>query len=108
MDAGKRKAVLATLTVGALAFAGCAEDGQVHIANNAEATVDVWLSDDDAEEDIPADGGVLIFTNECFDGPLVVMYADGRTLELAGPICPGQELIVGNEAAVLREASSTT
>ncbi|GAA4424985.1 hypothetical protein GCM10023169_22200 [Georgenia halophila] len=75
--------------------------------NTAEGGVDVQLGDDEVN-DVTADGGALLYTNECFDGPIVVTYAGGRTVKLAVPICPGQELVVTDEGVELVEAESTT
>jgi hypothetical protein len=96
------------VAVGVLAVGGCGEEGQVSIRNDAESDVDVRLSDTDVEEDVPGFGGVVIYTDECFAGPIVVTYPGGRTAEVAQSICPGQELVIRDEGAELHDATSSS
>ncbi|MBX9243478.1 hypothetical protein ICW40_01495 [Actinotalea ferrariae] len=53
-----------------------------------------------------AEGGVVLHdVTDCYEGPIVVTYAEGRTVELDGPICPGQRLVIGNTTAQLLEST---
>jgi len=89
------------IVLGALALTGCAtESGHIDLTNNTEDEVTVQFGDEEAEADLGADGivtlpktgGVSILSGECYDGPLTVTYADGRRIELQGPVCGGPEL----------------
>ena len=48
---------------------------------------------------------VLLGVDECFDGPIVVTYEGGHSVDLSGPICPGQELRIEAESAEVVAAS---
>ncbi|WP_159798301.1 hypothetical protein [Puerhibacterium puerhi] len=91
--------------LGALALAGCAETGHVDIWNGSEDDVTVRFGAEETRadlgrlEDITADGGVSITTRACYDGPFVVEHPDGRTVEVPGPLCPGQTLLVHDATA---------
>lgn len=96
--------------VGALALlcvVGCAARGDVGVWNDADATVTVRLGDEDLGEITPDGGVVLLGTRECYTD-LVVIYADGSTFELDGPICPGQSLAVSNTTARIVEGTGTS
>ncbi len=49
-----------------------------------------------------SDGGVVLLgTTECYDGPIVVTYADRSVFELQEAICPGQTLLVHPGSAAI-------
>lgn len=100
-----RRVAWCAATIGMLAGAGCADDGQIELTNITEADVDVRL-DGKAVEEVSGSGGTVILSGECYDGPIVVTYADKRRVEVQGPICGGQELLIGDKTVKLR-ASST-
>lgn len=96
----RRQVAWAALIFGVLASAGCG-DGQIELTNNTQADVGVQLGSGYVDE-VLGDGGTVIYTDECYDGPIVVTFADERSVDLEGPICPGQELLIGDETAKLR------
>ncbi|NCT90796.1 hypothetical protein GXB85_07525 [Cellulomonas sp. APG4] len=76
------------------------------MTSTSEVAVSVRIGDEDVGE-VPQDGGVVLLeVTECY-GPIVLEYADGRTVELDQEICPGQELAVdGTAARVVDTATS--
>lgn len=103
---GHRSAAGAVL---ALLVAGCTQSpGAVNITNDATAPADVQLSATEIERHVPDGGGVSIFTHDCFEGPLVVTFTDGRTFRVEDDICPGQELVIKDDGAALRQGDGST
>ncbi len=93
------------LTVAALTFAACSNAGDVGLINDSAGTVTVEYGGDGPEE-VPGGGGVVLLgVDECFDGPIVVTYEGGHSVDLSGPICPGQELRIEAESAEVVAAS---
>lgn len=107
MDAWKRRRM--TMVLGAvtlLCTVGCAAEKNIAVTNASDATVTVQLGKEDLGE-VTADGGVVLLgTTECYEGPIVVEYANGSATEVEGPICPGQTLVVGIETARIVETTS--
>ena len=56
---------------------------------------------DDGMGTIAPDGGAVMCTDDCQQGPIVVPYDGGRVVELAGSACPGQRLQISDETAEL-------
>ncbi len=106
MDAcARRRVTVALALLTALCATGCAGGGDVAVSNTGDASVTVRLGDQDVGE-VTADGGVVLLdVTDCYEGPIVVTYAEGRTVALDGPICPGQRLVVGSTTVRLLEAT---
>ncbi|WP_432537286.1 hypothetical protein [Kineococcus arenarius] len=49
----------------------------------------------------------MAHTDECYDGPVSVTHTDGSLVELPGPACPGQQLLIEDEVVELVELTST-
>ncbi|WP_298461648.1 hypothetical protein [uncultured Cellulomonas sp.] len=82
-----------------LGMAACTAGEDISIANRTDADVLVRLGSEDVGE-VTSDGGVVLLdTTECYDGPIVVTYADQSTFELQEAICPGQTLLVDSGSA---------
>lgn len=105
MSVLQRGTAWGAVTIGVLAGAGCADGGQIELTNITVTDVDVRL-DDKAVEEVSGSGGTVILSGKCYDGPIVVTYRDGERVQVQGPICGGQELLIGERTAKLR-ASST-
>ncbi|WP_454048712.1 hypothetical protein [Cellulomonas sp. Marseille-Q8402] len=102
---GRRAVAWATGALAVLVLAGCAPDGDVTVTNESGQDVTVLLGDEDLGV-VGADGGVVLLSvTACYDGPLVVTYADGRAVDLDETVCPGQELLVGTGAVRVRGTS---
>ncbi len=90
----KRGGVAATGGLVLLCMVACTSGENISITNHTDADVSVRLGDEEVGE-VTSDGGVVLLDRtECYDGPIVVRYADRSTVELAEPICPGQTLFV--------------
>lgn len=105
MDAWKRpRGMVAVGVVTLLGAVGCAAEQNIDVVNVSGVAVTVQFGEEDLGEVTPDGGVVLLGTTECYDGPVVVTYASGGTVELEGPICPGQTLEVLDATARIAEA----
>lgn len=96
-------AAVGMLTV--LSASGCTEGENITVGNTSDASVTVRLGQEDVGE-VTADGGVVLLdATDCYEGPIVVTYAGGKTYELDEPICPGQRLVVGDATAKILKPS---
>lgn len=106
MDARARGRVTVALGIlTALCASGCGGGENISVGNTGDASVTVQLGADDVGEVTAGGGVVLLDVTDCYEGLIVVTYADGRTVELDGPICPGQRLVIGNTTAQILEPS---
>jgi hypothetical protein len=107
MEPRERRRV--TVAIGALALlctAGCAAKENIDVTNDSEGAVTVQLGDEDLGEVGSRGGVVLLGTTDCYDGPIVVTFADESVVELDGPICPGETLAVGRATARIVHSAS--
>lgn len=103
---GRRRAVtVAGVVLAVLTVAGCDDGEDIGVWNTGSVTVDVRLGDEDVREVTPDGGAVLLEPAGCY-APVVVAWDGGRTVELDGPICPGQTLAVDDGTARIRERST--
>ena len=77
---------------------GCGGGGQIEIQNMGAGAVSVQSSGDDSET-IEANGGMVAYTDECYEGPLVMTFEGGRVVELSESLCPGQRLLINDQDA---------
>lgn len=102
MHARKRgRAGVAWGALAVLSTVGCAENEDIAVTNAADTTVTVRFGHEDVGGVTPGGGASLLGPAGCYDGPIVVTYAQGRVVELDGPICPGQTLAVSNATATV-------
>lgn len=78
--------------------AGCGGGGQIEIRNTGASAVSVQ-SANVVSETIEANGGMVAYTDDCYEGPLVVTFEGGRVVELSESLCPGQRLLINGEDA---------
>lgn len=101
--------VVTAVAVGVVAVfgtAGCAAEKNIDVVNGSGEAVTVQLGEEDLGE-VTADGGVVLLgTTECYRR-IVVTYAAGNTVELDGPICPGQTLTIDATTARITEATTS-
>lgn len=92
----------------AFATAGCAAGEDIEVVNGADAAVMVSLGDEHLGRIGSGGGVVLLDADGCYGGPIVVAYEGGTTVELEGPICPGQTLAVERATARIVTPTGTT
>lgn len=97
--------VLVGATV-ALALTACSDAGDLSVVNNGPA--DVTVDTGDEEVVVEADGGAVLLDYGCTPGEVTITFASGSETVLPGPICPEEEIVVGDGAATLRPARSST
>lgn len=94
----RRWTTVGLVALGVFGVAGCGDSPDIGVTSTSEVAVTVRLGDEDVGE-VPKDGGVVLLeVTDCYR-PIVLEYADGRTVELDKEICPGQELAVDATAA---------
>lgn len=106
MDAWKlRRVMIAVGVVTLLGAVGCAAEQNIDVVNASGVAVTVQFGEEDLGEVTPDGGVVLLGATRCYQGPIVVTYAPGSTIELEGPICPGQTLTVSGTTARIAEGT---
>ena len=80
--------------------AGCGAGGTITVDNDGGTVVTVAFADEGVGE-VEPDGGAVVHTDECLGSPVVVTYASGHVVELAGSVCPGQQLRIDDAGAEL-------
>jgi hypothetical protein len=101
----RRERVAAWVVGGAIALqsaAACTAGEDITVENSADVTVTVRLGAHDVGEITSGGGVILLEATDCYDGPIVVTYADRSTVEIDSRICPGQTLVVDRSTATLR------
>ena len=81
-----------------MTVAGCGVGKAVTIANDAGTVVTVRSADEDFGE-VAANGGAVVYADDCLEGPIVVTFEGGRVIELDESACPGQQLRIGDGTA---------
>lgn len=83
----------------AMALSGCADAGDLSITNNGASEVVVRTGDQ--ETTASATGGVVIHDYGCTPGDVTVEFASGQRTLLPGPVCPDQQIVIGDDTARL-------
>lgn len=83
-----------------VAVAACSDPGDLSFVN--EGPDDVVVSVDGDEAEVDADGGVLYLDNGCSKGDVTVTFPSGDVAVVPGPVCPDQEIVIGDGRAHLR------
>lgn len=92
-------------TVLALAVAGCSNPGDLSITNDGQEDVVVRTGDEDVV--VSASGGAVVLGYGCTPGDVTVEFASGGRIVLPGPVCPDQQIVIGDEAAILQPADAS-
>lgn len=91
-------------TVLASVVAGCSNPGDLSITNGGQEDVVVRTGDEDVA--VSASGGAVVLGYGCTPGDVTVQFASGRSTVLPGPVCPDQQIIIGDETASLWPADA--
>lgn len=94
---------LASATV-AVALTACSNAGDLSVFNYGPGNVTVDTGDE--ENSLEADGGVVLLNYGCTPGDVTIKFETGTEIVLPGPVCPEQEIVIGNETATLRPVAS--
>jgi len=99
MRVGRRWTAAGSAGIALMAVAGCAAGENIDVTNDAAEDVDVRFADDQ-QRTVSAGGGMaLLDATDCYGPPVVVTYADDRTVEVDDAICPGDLLAVTDAGA---------
>ncbi|WP_420111910.1 hypothetical protein [Pseudactinotalea sp.] len=70
----------------------CSNTGDLSISNVSGEAVTVDLGDE--QVDVTADGGVVLLGYGCTPGDISVERPSGKTDDVAGPVCPDQQISI--------------
>ena len=84
----------------AAALAACGGGGDLPFRNDGPDNVSVIVDG----ETIPVDavGGMTMVDVGCSDGDVLVTFPSGKTVTVAGPVCPSQEVVIHDQEVDLR------
>lgn len=100
-----RRLLAGALALGAVVgTTACGDAGDLSIRNDGPD--DVTISTGDEESEVSAGGGVVILDYGCTPGDVTVRFADGRTAVVPGPVCPDEEIVVGDGRVDVRPLTS--
>lgn len=80
-----------------VALTGCSGSDDLSISNESDTDVTVSIGDD--EVSISAWGAASILGSGCSEGDVVVEFATGQEIVVAGPVCP-EDLIMIHDGRV--------
>ena len=103
---GRTWRVVGVVVAGVLTatLTGCSDDGDLSIVNDSPTDVTVRTGDD--EETVSAWGGVVFLEYGCTPGDVTVEFPSGRSVVVPGPVCPGQEIVIGDGTVDLEPAAA--
>ncbi len=90
--------IVVGIAVGALA--ACSDQGDLSFVN--EGPDDVVVTVDGEESEVGSDGGMVILDYGCTDGDVTVAFPSGEVVVVPDPVCPDQEIVIGDGRADLR------
>lgn len=84
----------------------CNDEGDLIISNNGPTDVIVDTGDDEVTVD--ANGGAVFHDYGCTSGDVTVKFAFDQEILLAGPVCPDQQIVIGDGTARVEPISTQT
>lgn len=84
----------------ALALTACTHAGDLSIVNDGPEGITVDTGEDEFE--VGGYGGVVLLKNGCTPGNVTITFATGAKVVVSGPVCPENEIVVGEGTATLR------
>lgn len=84
--------VVTGVLVGALA--ACSDPGDLSFVNDGPD--DVVVSLDGEESEVSSGGGMLVLDSGCTDGDVRVTFPSGEVVVVPGPVCPDEEIVIGD------------
>ena len=87
-----------------LTLTACNDNGDLIISNNGPTDVIVDTGDD--ETTVAATGGAVLHDYGCTSGDVSVTFASDQEVLLTGPVCPDQQIVIGDGTALLKPIST--
>ncbi len=97
---GRRVAAGVVLGGALVTLTACSDAGDLSFVNEGPDDVVVVVDGEKAEVD--SGGGVVFLDNGCTDGDVTVTFPSGHVTVVPGPVCPDQEIVIGDGRADLR------
>ena len=91
---------VAAAAVLAVALAGCRHGGDLSFRNDGPDDVNVVT--DGETSSVEAGGGMVVLGAGCTDGDVLVTFPSGKTVTVAGPVCPDREVVIHDQGVELR------
>ncbi|GAA4780997.1 hypothetical protein GCM10025784_31930 [Citricoccus nitrophenolicus] len=88
----------------AVTLTACSFPGDLSILNEGPDGVTVLTGDDEVVLD--TGGGVILLDYGCTPGDVTVEFDSGSEVVVPGPVCPEQQIVVGDGTAMLQPAES--
>ncbi|NTW41270.1 MAG: hypothetical protein HGA44_15590 [Cellulomonadaceae bacterium] len=85
----------------AITLAACSDAGDLSVVNESDFEATILTGDEEAT--VSPWGGVVLLDYGCTPGDVTVEFPSGSTVVLPGPVCPDQEIVVGNGTAEVRQ-----
>lgn len=85
-------------------LSACSSPGDLAFLNDGDR--DVTVSTGDQDVTVSPDGGAVLLGHGCTPGDVTVVLGSGRTIVLPGPVCPDQEVVIGDDDARLRPTAT--
>lgn len=89
------------LFVAATMLTGCGNAGDLTFTNESDVDVLVLIGDE-PDITVSGSGGAVLLDYGCTPGDVTVEFPSGTKIVLTGPVCPGQEVVIGDETAEVR------
>jgi len=89
----------------AIVLTACSDRGDLAIDN--EGPNDVTVQTGDEEVTVNATGGAVLLDYGCTPGDVTIKFTDAPDVVLPGPVCPDQQIVVGDGTATLQPTSAT-
>lgn len=87
----------------AVTLTACSYPGDLSIVNEGPGEVTVLTGDEEVVVD--AGGGTVLLDYGCTPGDVTVEFGADPEVVLPGPVCPEQQIVIGDGAATLQPAA---
>ena len=88
-----------------LTLTACNDNGDLSISNNGPT--DVTVDTGDEETTVTAGGGAVLLDYGCTPGDVTIKFTADQEIVLTGPVCPDQQVVIGDGTARLEPASTS-
>lgn len=88
----------------AMTLSACTHAGDLSIQNDGPE--DISVDTGEREFEVDGYGGIILLKNGCTPGDVTITFATGAKVVISGPVCPENEIIVGEGTANLRPSTN--